>query len=373
MKLIPPAVCLLLQLCLCVLPIAAQQDVVVDVRGGDDAGESPAWLNGFRTALDGATITYHSSHPDAEDALICRARRDAGSITWQSDTLPPVVAGDQYRFVWLAGIERIGWGNPQGRRTFRFFINDAEYFTFQNRKDSTASAWTITGAGGAELKFQSLFTDKFGDLFGMMFLTLPKSAFAPGFPLTFRVASEDADSPEWFMVFTYAFNFTPRVRTEPATLKSGAGAAVPLRVSLDNLVPGRRVAIADGSKRLVDTTLDVGGNIFVIPVAGDGTDRRLVYRLNGEEISADRFVARPAAPLEIYLIPHSHTDIGYTDLQPDVEKKHWKNIDVALDLIRRTRDYPAGRGSGGTSRSSGRSKRTWRMPRLRGAPNSSRR
>ncbi len=205
-----------------------------------------------------------------------------------------------------------------------------------------ASAWTITGAGGAELSFRSSFTDKFGDLFGMMYLTLPKNAFAPGFPLTFRVVGEDAGSPEWFMVFEYAFNFTPRVRVEPAALKSGAGAAVPLRVGLDNLVPGRRVTIADGDTRLVDTSLDVGGNIFVIPVAGDGRERKLVYRLNGKEVSADRFAARPAAPLEIFLIPHSHTDIGYTDLQPDVEKKHWKNIDVALDLIRRTKDYPEG-------------------------------
>ncbi|HLF13944.1 MAG TPA: hypothetical protein VI932_03520, partial [Bacteroidota bacterium] len=331
-----------------VFPLAAQQDVIIDVRGaGGGAGAGDAdgavnYLNGYSRALDGATITYHSSHPDAEDALICRARRDAGAISWQPDSLPQAAAGEFYRFVWLAGFERIGWGNPEGRRTFRFFINDAEYFTFQNRKDSSAPAWAIARADGAELKFQSLFTDKFGDLFGMMYLALPKSDFAPGALLTFRVESEDADSPEWFMVFRHSFNFTPRVRAEPAALKSAGGAAVPLRVSLDNLVPGRRVEIADGGNRLIDTTLDIGGNIFVIPVRGGAGERRIVYRVNGKTVSTDRFAARAAGPMEIYLIPHSHTDIGYTDLQPDVEKKHWKNIDIALDLIRRTKDYPPG-------------------------------
>ena len=43
----------------------------------------------------------------------------------------------------------------------------------------------------------------------------------------------------------------------------------------------------------------------------------------------------------VYLLPHSHVDIGYTQLQADVEKKQWQNIDTALDLIRKTADYPA--------------------------------
>jgi len=35
-----------------------------------------------------------------------------------------------------------------------------------------------------------------------------------------------------------------------------------------------------------------------------------------------------------------HNDIGYTDVQPEIEKKQWRNLDEALQLIKQTRDYP---------------------------------
>lgn len=338
----------------CALPLQARQagtgagsyrdpsrrDIVIDILGGGARDE--AYLNGFRRALDGATITYHSSHPDAEDALLCRARRDAGEISWQGDTLPPAAGGAVYRFAWLAGLERRGWGDPNGVRTFHFSVNGAEYFSFRNRKDSTAGGWAMKRSDGAELEFRASFTDRFGDLFGMMYLTLPKERFAPGAPLTFSVRSEDAGAPEWFMVFRYAFNFRPDVRVEPAILKTAAGGALPVRVSVDNLHPGRRVRILDGEAVLIDTALSVGANIFIVPVGGGPGDRLVVSRVNGATVSVDTIAARSAAPLELWLIPHSHTDIGYTDLQPEVEKKHWRNLDLALDLVRRTKDYPAG-------------------------------
>ena len=49
----------------------------------------------------------------------------------------------------------------------------------------------------------------------------------------------------------------------------------------------------------------------------------------------------PVKKRDIYLLSYSHNDIGYTDLQPNVERKQWSNLDEALRLIRETRDYPA--------------------------------
>ena len=50
--------------------------------------------------------------------------------------------------------------------------------------------------------------------------------------------------------------------------------------------------------------------------------------------------AEPARQWVVYLLPHSHVDIGYTALQPDVEQKQMQNIDAALELCRKTADYP---------------------------------
>jgi alpha-mannosidase len=57
-----------------------------------------------------------------------------------------------------------------------------------------------------------------------------------------------------------------------------------------------------------------------------------------------------AAPVEmkhmrkwiIYVLPHSHHDLGYTDIQPHIIEKQMHNIDLALDQISRTKEYPPG-------------------------------
>ncbi|NUQ62614.1 MAG: hypothetical protein HUU20_09005 [Pirellulales bacterium] len=42
----------------------------------------------------------------------------------------------------------------------------------------------------------------------------------------------------------------------------------------------------------------------------------------------------------LYLLPHSHVDIGYTHVQTEVARIHRQVIETALDLCRKTADYP---------------------------------
>lgn len=44
----------------------------------------------------------------------------------------------------------------------------------------------------------------------------------------------------------------------------------------------------------------------------------------------------------VCFFPHSHLDIGYTHRQNDVMKLQWRNLERALDLAERTKDYPDG-------------------------------
>ncbi|MGQ9576502.1 MAG: glycosyl hydrolase-related protein [Thermoguttaceae bacterium] len=50
--------------------------------------------------------------------------------------------------------------------------------------------------------------------------------------------------------------------------------------------------------------------------------------------------AKPGRPWVIYILPHSHVDIGYTHIQTEVEKLQWKYLDQVLELARKTADYP---------------------------------
>ncbi|MCE5269204.1 MAG: hypothetical protein LLG00_15110 [Planctomycetaceae bacterium] len=66
-----------------------------------------------------------------------------------------------------------------------------------------------------------------------------------------------------------------------------------------------------------------------------------VLALCSAAMAADT-VAKPERQWTVYLLPHSHVDIGYTHVQPEVVKKQWDNIDAALELCRKTANYPDG-------------------------------
>jgi hypothetical protein len=321
------------------------QEIVIDVTGtvgGAATANETGFLNGWAESVDGQTISYHSAVPGATNALIVRAQRIAHSITWKTDPLPNSLNGDSYHLLWLAGLEFSGWAEDKNEHTFEFFINGKHWFTFKNAKDSTARKWTVHGDDGAELSFNATTADKFGDLFGYMHLDLPKKDFPAGGPLTLSITGQDADSADWYMTFEYAFHFSPRVRVEPAEMRDGDTTAQVLGVSLDNLTDGRTVAIRLSDRELVRGPLNVGGNIYRIPIPAVKASQKMSIRfsVNGAAVQSFPFDVTPVTPRTIYLVPYSHNDIGYTDYQPNVERKQWSNLEEGLRLAKETRAYP---------------------------------
>lgn len=53
-------------------------------------------------------------------------------------------------------------------------------------------------------------------------------------------------------------------------------------------------------------------------------------------------VLPPVRHWTVHLHSHSHVDIGYTNVQTEIEKLHWKYTDQALEIIERTASYPDG-------------------------------
>ena len=63
----------------------------------------------------------------------------------------------------------------------------------------------------------------------------------------------------------------------------------------------------------------------------------------GSQVAARASVdVAPVRKWEVYVLMHSHNDIGYTDTQPNIAKKQAQNVRRALELIRQTKDYPEG-------------------------------
>ena len=63
---------------------------------------------------------------------------------------------------------------------------------------------------------------------------------------------------------------------------------------------------------------------------------------NGRTVASGKVALTPVRKMTIYILPHSHNDIGYTEIQTNVERKQMNNLLTGMDYARRTRDYPAG-------------------------------
>ena len=294
-------------------------------------------LSGYLADVSGATIAYHSPHPEAETALLARARRDVQSVAWQTDTVPATLAADTVSFVWIAGL-----AGSKGLHAFDFAIGGRHAVTFTSVRDSASRDWTVTGAGGARLSFHTTLGDQFADVIGYMTLRLPRAALTPGRPLVLSVTGADAESNDWFMTFQHRLAAHPRVAQDPVLVKAGDSAAAQVRVILDNLAGYREATVAVAGRPPVTAPLGFGGNVVravagPVPAAGGV---RVVVRLDGAAALDTQLALGPVPQRDVYLLPYSHNDIGYSDLQDRVRQKQWQNIEDALRLIDRTRDYP---------------------------------
>src|SRR6266700_5023490 len=81
-------------------------------------------------------------------------------------------------------------------------------------------------------------------------------------------------------------------------------------------------------------------NIYVDPVE---TARHMLveYEIAGKSESVEVRV-EPVRQVQIFILPHSHHDLGYTDLQGNVEAKQVANISKGIELARSTANYPPG-------------------------------
>ncbi len=77
-------------------------------------------------------------------------------------------------------------------------------------------------------------------------------------------------------------------------------------------------------------------------VASETPAEVIVTGANNAVLAKAEVVRKPIRQLTIYVVPHSHVDIGYTELQPKIEAKQTSNLLTALDLIEKSKNNPPG-------------------------------
>jgi hypothetical protein len=299
----------------------------------------PGWLKGYGRTLSGAELSYHSPYPDISSALIARASDGSMAVEWETEPLPAGWKGGPATFVWLAG-----HATGKGGHRFELAVDGQGALSFRTSTDSSRREWRETGAAGIVLSFQTVMVDQFDELFGFMFLEVPASLLHPGRPLRIRVTGEAAGSNDWFMVFCDDLRREVWARSEQALVRKDKGRLFQIvRVEISHLAPpaGALIACAGEKARL---KLELGWNAleFLIPAVEKEKRVSIEVALDDGSIRRGDITVGPVVPREIWLLPHSHVDIGYSDPQPVVEKSHWRYYREAIELAAKSAGYPEG-------------------------------
>jgi len=300
---------------------------------------NPAWLKGYAKTVSGETIGYHSPYPEATSALLVRAADGTMAVEWETEPVPQNFDQPYVTFIWMSGL-----ATQKGAHRFFLSVDGTPLLTFRTGKDATEKNWEMTGKGGSSLSFKTTLVDQFQELFGFMFLKLPRSMLRPGRPVRLKVVGEKGGSRDWFMVFQYDLRSFVRANGEPALVRVEGRLCQPVRVEISHIAPAVEAVVSAEGGGNQTTRLETGYNAVYFPIPAVSEWKRLSVGVEvaGGTVSRESVEVRPVIRRTIFLLPHSHVDIGYSDPQAVVEKNHWKYLEQAIDLARRTADYPAG-------------------------------
>ena len=81
-------------------------------------------------------------------------------------------------------------------------------------------------------------------------------------------------------------------------------------------------------------------DVFVPPV--NSVQRAAVSVSVGGEVRQATIALHPVRRMQIYILAHSHHDLGFTTRQADVEERQMQNITRGVELAQRTANYPEG-------------------------------
>ncbi len=170
-----------------------------------------------------------------------------------------------------------------------------------------------------------------------MMLTVPRRVVGAAAP-RFAVVGEAAGSQDYYLGPETPVEAFIRVRPEQARFKDGRRA---VRLEVSHLASAAPVVVRSGQRPTLHRgTLNPGYNLATLAVDGQAASLPITVEVAGRVASDTTVTLPPVRAWEIHLLPHSHVDIGYSDPQPEVERKQWKNLRDAVALAAATASNP---------------------------------
>ncbi|MCB0547964.1 MAG: hypothetical protein KDD19_10290 [Phaeodactylibacter sp.] len=294
------------------------------------------YFQGYQRSIKGFPFSYHSPLPDVDASLIVRANERFRPIEWETAPVPERFDEDFAYFIWAYGMD-----TDVKRYHFDLYVNGKKSLTFTNPRSNDEPEWSVEGKDGARLTFYVTLVDKYKDQMGFAVLKLPRAVFTPGQPVHLSVDGEDAGGDIWYMTFKAGIYEKVSIEQEMVVRKEGAKRYSSARVEFMHL--GEKAACevrVAGAK--VNTVLAPGRSTLELklPVVKEPTLYTARVKIGDKAAKEVPFTLKPVKEWTVYLVQHTHTDIGYTRPQTEILPEHLRYLDYALDYCDQTDGYP---------------------------------
>ncbi|WP_116524469.1 glycoside hydrolase family 38 N-terminal domain-containing protein [Seonamhaeicola aphaedonensis] len=293
------------------------------------------YINGYDKDVDGVNFAYPSPYSYNNECYLTRAHKDVGKMEWQTDEIPTSLKSKTVSFIWVYGIDVTP--DPQ---QFKLWVNSEEVLTFANPTHSSDEARVVHGTKDITLSFFKSMVDNNGDEMGYAVLTVPKKIVKLGEPVNVKIDGVDNNSAAWYMTYKIKLSKDISISQLKTVKRQNNKLFNTLRFDIVHLAETQKAEVWVGQERK-EINLQTGLNEIDFDIPKVTADKTVTAGITiGKDTKSLDVALKPVNEWTVYLIQHSHTDIGYTRQQSEILAEHLRYIDDALDFCDQTDHYP---------------------------------
>jgi alpha-mannosidase len=294
------------------------------------------YFKGYVDKINTPSFGYHSPLPDIKRSLLIRGREEYGPITWSTESVPSDYPGEMAHFIWMYGKDV-----THQPSTFHLSFNGNRLLTFQNSGRGILGEEKVEGVDGSLLTFNNTMLDKYGDQMGFAILRVPVSMVKKGMANEIVVTSNPDKQDTWYMTFEASLEPSIDVYQNMVVIKDGDQRWHNAVIEILHLGPADKVEVeVDDINRTMDLHTGYNRLDINLPIVKDNKTFAARLRIGNQPTIVREFTLSPVREWEVFLIQHTHSDIGYTRPQQEILPEHLRYIDHALDYCDMTDDYP---------------------------------
>jgi hypothetical protein len=331
-----------LKFSLAVIPLLLAHTLMAQTVNDKWPVKSQPFHQGFEQKVSGVELDFLPGLTNGQVALLARAKKGENVVEFKTSLIEENYKNQMVSFVWSTSTSAALIKESPGQ--FDFYFNDELLFTFKNHIDSSNSDWTLQTDESSLHFITTEFAKGSSDAFGYMFLNVPKQLLKHGERQSIKIVGHEQEIMDWHMPFGVPVVSRQDVLAEPTIAKTPDGPKQRVRVEIYHAGAPSNVQFQIDGEMVRKETMKPGKRIFYLklPPVSEEKTIQLAIDIDGYSKTNHAVTLKPVNPFEVYFLPHSHVDIGFTHTQDDVEKLQWRNFDLGIELAEKTKNYPDG-------------------------------